>query len=130
MGDLGRDAPGAQVAPAVAGLGSPVVPNGSATIEVTDLTKSFGDLEAVRGVSFSVAAGETFGFLGPNGAGKSTTISMLCTLLHPTSGVAKVAGYDVASHQADVRKHLELAPQGPFFAGLSRFALLGVGISR
>jgi len=80
-------------------------------IEVLDLTKSFGDFEAVRGVSFAVAAGETFGFLGPNGAGKSTTISMLCTLLRPTSGVAMVAGYDVATHQSEVRKHIGLVFQ-------------------
>ena len=54
-----------------------------ATVEVENLQKRYGDLEAVRGVTFDVAPGETFGFLGPNGAGKSTTISMLCTLHHP-----------------------------------------------
>ncbi|HXX88806.1 MAG TPA: ATP-binding cassette domain-containing protein [Acidimicrobiales bacterium] len=85
--------------------------SGAATIEVRDLTKSFGTLEAVRGVTFDVAAGETFGFLGPNGAGKSTTISMLCTLLRPGSGVARVAGFDVALEQASVRKHIGLVFQ-------------------
>jgi ABC-2 type transport system ATP-binding protein len=80
-------------------------------IEVVGLTKSFGDLEAVAGVSFEVAAGETFGFLGPNGAGKSTTISMLCTLLRPTSGVALVAGHNVATHRSEVRKHIGLVFQ-------------------
>jgi len=54
-------------------------------IDVIDLTKTFGDLTAVDGVSFSVGAGEIFGFLGPNGAGKSTTIKILATLLRPTS---------------------------------------------
>ena len=55
-------------------------------IEVSNLQKSFGEIEAVRGVSFEVAAGEVFGFLGPNGAGKTTTINMLCTLVKPTGG--------------------------------------------
>ena len=58
-------------------------------IEVASLEKSFGEIEAVRGVSFDVAPGEVFGFLGPNGAGKTTTISMLCTLVRPTGGTAR-----------------------------------------
>ncbi len=57
-------------------------------IAVDALRKSFDALEAVRGVSFEVAAGEVFGFLGPNGAGKTTTINMLCTLTRPTCGSA------------------------------------------
>ncbi len=81
---------------------------GETAIEVVGLTRRFGDLEAVRGVSFDVAAGETFGFLGPNGAGKSTTISMLCTLLRPTSGTARVAGFDVSTEQAEVRERIGL----------------------
>ena len=81
------------------------------SIKVTGLTRRFGDFEAVRGVSFEVAAGETFGFLGPNGAGKSTTISMLCTLLRPTSGSAQVAGYDVADAPAEVRRRIGLVFQ-------------------
>jgi ABC-2 type transport system ATP-binding protein len=80
-------------------------------IEVHDLVRRFGDLEAVRGVHFEVAAGETFGFLGPNGAGKSTTISMLCTLLTPTSGWARVAGFDVVKQRAEVRKRIGLVFQ-------------------
>ncbi|HZU80618.1 MAG TPA: ATP-binding cassette domain-containing protein [Acidimicrobiales bacterium] len=83
----------------------------AATISVRDLTRRFGEFEAVRGVTFDVAAGETFGFLGPNGAGKSTTISMLCTLLTPTSGRASVAGYDVATERAEVRKRIGLVFQ-------------------
>ena len=82
-------------------------------IEVQDLRKSFGDVEAVRGVSFSVAPGEVFGFLGPNGAGKTTTINMLCTLAKPTSGSATVAGHDVARERDDVRRHIGLVFQDP-----------------
>ncbi|HML01157.1 MAG TPA: ATP-binding cassette domain-containing protein, partial [Acidimicrobiales bacterium] len=83
----------------------------SHAIEVHQLVRRFGEVEAVRGVSFEVEAGETFGFLGPNGAGKSTTISMLCTLLRPTSGSARVAGFDVATQQAEVRKRIGLVFQ-------------------
>ena len=64
-------------------------------VVVDDLRKSFDDLVAVDGVTFDVAAGESFGFLGPNGAGKSTTIKILCTLAPPTGGSASVAGFDV-----------------------------------
>jgi len=80
-------------------------------IEVTDLVKSYGDVEAVRGVSFTVPRGEVFGFLGPNGAGKSTTINMLCTLARPTSGAARVGGYDVTTERDDVRRHIGLVFQ-------------------
>ncbi len=80
-------------------------------IEARDLVRRFGTIDAVRGVTFEVAQGETFGFLGPNGAGKSTTISMLCTLLTPTSGIARVAGYDVVADRAEVRKRIGLVFQ-------------------
>src|SRR5215218_5976321 len=86
-------------------------------IEVQDLRKAFGDVEAVRGVSFSVAAGEVFGFLGPNGAGKTTTINMLCTLAKPSSGSATVAGHDVARERDDVRRHIGLVFQDPTLDG-------------
>ncbi len=66
-------------------------------IEVTGLTKKFGSFTAVDGVTFSVRRGEIFGVLGANGAGKSTTIRMLCGLLQPTSGSARVGGYDVGT---------------------------------
>ncbi|MDA8380859.1 MAG: ATP-binding cassette domain-containing protein [Actinomycetota bacterium] len=82
-------------------------------IAVDRLSKSFGQLEAVRQVSFTVAPGETFGFLGPNGAGKSTTISMLCTLLRPTAGRARVAGIDVAAEPGKVRSRIGLVFQDP-----------------
>src|SRR4051794_28377606 len=86
-------------------------------IEVTDLVKSYGDVEAVRGVSFAVGAGEVFGFLGPNGAGKSTTINMLCTLATPTSGAARVSGYDVVTQRDAVRRHIGLVFQDPTLDG-------------
>jgi ABC-2 type transport system ATP-binding protein len=73
-------------------------------IEVTNLTKKFGEITAVDDITFSVAEGEIFAFLGPNGAGKSTTIKMLTTLLHPTSGKIVVNGHDPTRHPDDVRK--------------------------
>jgi len=84
---------------------------GRVAVDVEDLEKRFGDVHAVRGVSFQVAAGETFGFLGPNGAGKSTTISMLCTLLRPSGGRARVAGYDVLDERDQVRREIGLVFQ-------------------
>ena len=64
-------------------------------INVNQLAKRFGNLIAVDDISFQVEKGEIFGFLGPNGAGKTTTISMLCTLLKPSSGTATVGGFDI-----------------------------------
>ncbi len=81
------------------------------------LTKNYGEVQAVRGIDFEVAAGEVFGFLGPNGAGKTTTISMLCTLALPTSGEARVAGYDVVSARDDVRRNIGLVFQDPTLDG-------------
>ncbi len=85
----------------------------AATIEVHGLVKRFGEIEAVRGVDFEVAAGEVFGFLGPNGAGKTTTINMLCTLVKPTEGWATVAGHDVVHERDDVRRNIGLVFQDP-----------------
>ncbi len=90
---------------------------GEAAISVTDLRKSFGEVEAVRGVSFEVAAGEVFGFLGPNGAGKTTTINMLCTLAKPSGGSATVAGHDVVAARDEVRRHIGLVFQDPTLDG-------------
>ena len=73
-------------------------------IEVNNLTKNFGKLEAVKDISFSVKAGEIFAFLGPNGAGKTTTIKMLTTLLTPTSGKIKLNNLDPVTQEDDVRK--------------------------
>lgn len=80
-------------------------------IETSNLCKQFGDFVAVSDVSFRVKDGEIFGFLGPNGAGKTTTINILCTLLTPTSGRAKVAGYDVAKNPNEVRECIGVIPQ-------------------
>jgi ABC-2 type transport system ATP-binding protein len=89
-------------------------PAGAApAISVRGLVKSYGPVEAVRGVEFEVATGEVFGFLGPNGAGKTTTINMLCTLTRPTSGSATVAGHDVVRERDDVRRHIGLVFQDP-----------------
>jgi len=76
----------------------------TAAIEIDGLTKKFGDVTAVDGVSLSVRDGEIFGFLGPNGSGKSTLIRMLCGLIIPTAGTARVAGFDILSETDDIRQ--------------------------
>ena len=83
----------------------------AASVSVHGLSKSYGDIEAVRGIDFEVAPGEIFGFLGPNGAGKSTTISMLCTLVKPSAGSALVAGFDVNRERDAVRRNIGLVFQ-------------------
>jgi ABC-2 type transport system ATP-binding protein len=85
----------------------------STAITAEKLVKSYGDLEAVKGIDLEVEAGEAFGFLGPNGAGKSTTINVFCTLLRPTGGRATVAGLDVVQHPDEVRASIGLVFQDP-----------------
>ena len=80
-------------------------------VAVHDLVKRYDEVEAVRGIEFEVHGGEVFGFLGPNGAGKSTTINMLCTLVRPTAGEARVAGHDVVSERDEVRRNIGLVFQ-------------------
>ena len=80
-------------------------------VAVDGLRKSYGAFEAVKGISFAVAPGETFGFLGPNGAGKSTTISMLCTLVKPSGGRALVDGFDIVGARTEVRRRIGLVFQ-------------------
>jgi ABC-2 type transport system ATP-binding protein len=80
-------------------------------ISVSGLTKEYGEVQAVRGIDFEVARGETFGFLGPNGAGKTTTIKILCTLANATSGVARVAGHDARTERDSVRRNIGLVFQ-------------------
>ncbi len=80
-------------------------------IEVKDIAKRYGDFEAVKGVSFSVAEGEIFGLLGPNGAGKSTLIRMMTTLIPLTGGHAIVAGHDVVKDPDAVRRMIGVIPQ-------------------
>ncbi|WP_214021599.1 ATP-binding cassette domain-containing protein [Methanoculleus sp.] len=80
-------------------------------IRVDNLTKSFDGLVAVDGISFTIESGEIFGLLGPNGAGKTTTISMLSTMLKPTSGTATVNGHDIVTGEDDVRKSIGIVFQ-------------------
>ena len=80
-------------------------------IEACGLVREFGSNRAVDGVNLSVARGEIYGFLGPNGAGKSTTVRVLCTLLAPTAGSARVAGHDVVKQASEVRLRIGLALQ-------------------
>jgi ABC-2 type transport system ATP-binding protein len=81
-------------------------------IEASDLVRDFKNgPRAVDGIDLGVSPGEIYGFLGPNGAGKSTTVHMLTTLLPPTSGTARVAGYDVATEGAQVRAAIGAALQ-------------------
>ena len=107
-------------------------PSSEQVLVVEHLTKQFGDRLAVDDVSFSVAAGEVFGFLGPNGAGKTTTVRMLGTLIAPTSGTAVVAGLPLSEHDGvRIRQRIAVMPENPglylrltvaenleFFAGL------------
>ena len=82
-------------------------------IEVTNLTKKFGDITAVNDISFSVQKGERLAFLGPNGAGKSTTIKMLTTLLEPTAGTIKIAGHNPVADADKVRHSFGIVFQDP-----------------
>src|SRR6266480_1186507 len=75
-------------------------------IEVSHLQKNYRDLKAVQDVTFKVEKGEILGFLGPNGAGKTTTMRIITGVLPPTSGKARVAGFDVAEKSLDARRHL------------------------
>jgi len=94
-----------------------VVTDSEFAIEVRGLVKRYrgsrgqAGVEAVRGIDLSVRRGEVFGFLGPNGAGKTTTVRMLCTLLPITDGQAQVAGVDVGSNPAEVRRRIGVALQ-------------------
>jgi ABC-2 type transport system ATP-binding protein len=93
-----------------------------AIIQVQNLTKQFKTLTAVGDISFSVEEGEVFGFLGPNGAGKTTTISILCTLISPTSGKAEIAGFDCAKNSDAVRTSIGLIFQDTTLdAGLTAY---------
>ncbi|RSN71736.1 ATP-binding cassette domain-containing protein [Candidatus Methanodesulfokora washburnensis] len=84
-----------------------------AFVEIMNITKYYGRNPAVNGLSFSIEEGEIFGLLGPNGAGKTTTILMLATVIKPTSGTAKIGGYDVVKEPDKVRSLLGIAFQEP-----------------
>ena len=83
-----------------------------ADIELNNIKKVYGNLVAVNGVSLTVPRGQMFGLLGPNGAGKTTLVSILTTLLHPTSGGASVGGHDVVREAGKVRSLIGVVPQG------------------
>jgi len=80
-------------------------------IDVSDLRKTYGDLVAVDGVTFTAAPGEIFGLLGPNGAGKSTTIGCISGLLKPSGGRVRVLGHDVVIDSLGARQQLGVVPQ-------------------
>jgi ABC-2 type transport system ATP-binding protein len=82
-------------------------------VETEGLSKRYGDLLAVDSLNLSIDEGEIFGLIGPNGAGKTTTLSMLATLVKPTSGTGRVNGYDILSHPADVRRSIGIVFQDP-----------------
>jgi ABC-2 type transport system ATP-binding protein len=86
---------------------------GAYAVETRSLVKRFGEQTAVDGLDLAIEAGAFFGLLGPNGAGKTTTISILCTLLRPTSGSASVCGHDVLRDRAAVRRQLGIVFQEP-----------------
>ena len=102
----------------------------AAPVFAEGLVRQFGDIVAVAGIDLSVEAGEIFGFLGPNGAGKSTTVRVLTTLLKPTAGVARVAGYDVTKNPDAVRRSIGVALQDaaidPLMTGRELLALQSV----
>lgn len=81
------------------------------SIEVQGLTKVYGEQKAVNDISFSIKSGEIVGFLGPNGAGKSTTMKMLTCFLQPTSGIAKVCGFDTSVSPMEVKKLIGYLPE-------------------
>src|SRR5437764_288278 len=92
---------------------------GQAMIEVRDLTKTFGAVEAVRGISFRVDTGEIVGFLGPNGAGKTTTLRILAGIFPPTSGEVRIAGRDPARDPLACRRAVGYFPEyAPFYPDL------------
>jgi ABC-2 type transport system ATP-binding protein len=82
-------------------------------ISVSNLSKKFGNFEAVNGISFAVAKGDIFAFLGPNGAGKTTTIKMLTTLLHPSGGQISLNGHDPMADQESARRSFGIVFQDP-----------------
>src|SRR5216684_9048478 len=82
-------------------------------IKVEGLTKRYGRSTAVNNISFEVPKGEIVGFLGPNGAGKTTTMRVLTCFLPPTSGTAKIAGFDVLEQPLEVKRHIGYLPETP-----------------
>jgi ABC-2 type transport system ATP-binding protein len=95
-------------------------------LEIERLTKRFGSLTAVNGISFTVDRGEVLGFLGPNGAGKTTAMRMVTGFLPATAGRALVEGFDVATHPIEVNKRIGYLPEGaPLYEDMTPLELLG-----
>jgi len=80
-------------------------------LRVEGLRKTYGEREAVKGISFSIRRGEVFGLIGPNGAGKTTTLRMICTLLSPSSGKVSICGHDTVTEGPEVRKIISYLPE-------------------
>ncbi|GAB6164680.1 ABC transporter ATP-binding protein [Thermostilla marina] len=100
-------------------------PQTEVMIEAVGLSKYYGDFAAIENVNFSIRKGEVVAFLGPNGAGKSTTMKLLTGYLAPSSGVARIAGYDMAEQRLLGSQHLGYLPEnGPLYADMSPRALL------
>src|ERR1700704_5562450 len=83
-------------------------------IELLHVSKKYGNKLAVNDLHLTIQAGELFAFLGPNGAGKTTTIKMMCGLLFPTTGLIRIAGFDLVSQGQDARRHISYVPDTPF----------------
>jgi len=81
------------------------------SIEIRDLVRRYGDVEAVRGLTLDIPGGEIFGLLGPNGAGKSTTLRVLATLIRPTAGSVCICGHDVVADADEVRRRIGYVPE-------------------
>jgi len=82
-----------------------------AVLEVKGLVKRYGELEAVKGIDFTVSPGEIFGLIGPNGAGKTTTLRIVATILKPSAGSVTVGGLDVVTQADEVREHISYLPE-------------------
>jgi len=107
------------------GRGLPVAPNREPMIEVEGLTKFYGAFPAIEELSFNARPGEIVGFLGPNGAGKTTTMRILAGYMPPTSGTARVAGFDVVDQSLDVRRRVGYLPETvPLYPEMSVFEYL------
>ena len=83
-------------------------------IEIQNLSKAYGTLPALQDLTLTIAAGEIFAFLGPNGAGKTTTIKLLCGLLTPDRGTARIAGFDIVAESQEAKKQIGLVPDEPY----------------
>ena len=96
-----------------------------ALIEVSDLRKRYGELEALKGITFSIRAGEICGYLGPNGAGKSTTVRVLTGLLKPDSGSARIVGFDPVTQPVEAKRRFGYVPESAaLFEALTAYEYL------